>query len=208
MVRFYLRRLNRLEVGGLEHLPPGGGVVILSNHLSAVDVVVLPLCALQAYPDELPWQPAKAELFGVPLLGFLIRKLRAFPVRRGGHDFRAMWRLVDLMRESKVILYPEGTRSRDGRLGRGQRIVGRLLHLARPRVIPAAIRGTARMLPPGRIWPRLGSRIEVRFGPPLELGEEFGKPLTREVCEQVMNKVMAAIGELLAEGAHPERVSA
>ncbi|RMF88032.1 MAG: 1-acyl-sn-glycerol-3-phosphate acyltransferase [Nitrospinota bacterium] len=189
--------LNRLKVTGWEHVPPGGGVVLASNHVSLFDTLLIPWVNIAKVKLEVVWAPAKAELFRIPIVSQLIRSWGAFPVRRRAQDFRAMRQIVELMRREKVMLFPEGTRSRDGRLGKGNRMAGKLIYEARPVVIPTAVIGTERLLPKGKILPRLFTRLEVRFGPPVPLEEYYAMEDTKETAEAITNAVMEAIAQQL-----------
>jgi 1-acyl-sn-glycerol-3-phosphate acyltransferase len=197
----FLAGLNRLKVTGAEHVPPGGGVLLAANHLSLVDTLLIPWVNIAKVRLEVIWAPAKAELFNIPVINHIIASWGAFPVQRGGRDVRAMRRLVDLMRREKVMLFPEGTRSPDGWLGRGNRVVGKLIYLARPTVIPTAILGTDRLLAKGRLLPRLFSKLEVRFGPPLDLECYFAAEDTKATAEALMSSVMRSIARLRGEEA-------
>jgi 1-acyl-sn-glycerol-3-phosphate acyltransferase len=195
----FLAGLNRLKVTGAEHVPPGGGVLLAANHLSLVDTLLIPWVNIAKVRLEVVWAPAKAELFDIPLINHIITSWGAFPVQRGGRDVRAMRRLVELMRCEKVMLFPEGTRSVDGCLGRGNRVVGKLIYLARPTVIPTAILGTDRLLAKGQLLPRLFSKLEVRFGPPLDLACYYAAEDTKETAEALMAGVMNSIARLRGE---------
>jgi 1-acyl-sn-glycerol-3-phosphate acyltransferase len=197
----FLAGLNRLKIVGAEHVPPGGGVLLAANHLSIVDTLLIPWVNMARVGPEVVWAPAKAELFTLPVIHHIITSWGAFPVQRGHSDVRAMRRLVELMRRDKVMLFPEGTRSIDGRLGRGNRAVGKLIYLARPTVIPTAILGTDRLLAKGCTLPRLFSRLEVRFGPPLELESYYAAANTKATAEAITAYVMRSIARLRGEEA-------
>ena len=197
----FLAGLNRLKVTGVEHVPPGGGVLLAANHLSIFDTLLIPWVNIAKVRLEVVWAPAKAELFDIPVINHIIASWGAFPVQRGGRDVRAMRRLVELMRCEKVMLFPEGTRSVDGWLGRGNRVVGKLIYLARPIVIPTAILGTDRLLAKGRLLPRLFSKLEVRFGPPLDLESYYAAKDTKATAEALMTAVMRSIARLRGEEA-------
>ena len=190
---------NRLRITGAEHVPAGGGVLLAANHRSIVDTLLIPWAILAKVKLEVVWAPAKAELFEVPLLNRLITSWGAFPVRRGGRDLQAVRQLVELMRREKVMLFPEGTRSADGRLGLGNRTVGKLIYLARPIVIPTAILGTDRLLAKGRLFPRPFSALEVRFGPPLDLTSYYAAEDTKATAAAISRLVMRNIAQLLGE---------
>jgi 1-acyl-sn-glycerol-3-phosphate acyltransferase len=174
-------------------------VLLVANHLSIFDTLLIPWANLSKVRLEVVWAPAKVELFAIPLLNRIIASWGAFPVQRGGRDLRAMRRLIDLMQREKVMLFPEGTRSADGCLGRGNRTVGKLIYLARPIVIPTAILGTDRLLAKGRLVPRLFSRIEVRFGPPLDLAQYYAAEDTKATAEAIIHVVMRNIARLRGE---------
>jgi 1-acyl-sn-glycerol-3-phosphate acyltransferase len=197
----FLAGLNRLKITGGEHVPAGGGVLLAANHVSIVDTLLIPWANIAKVCLEVVWAPAKAELFDIPVLNRVIASWGAFPVQRGGGDVGGMRRLVELMRHEKVMLFPEGTRSADGRLGKGNRAVGKLIYLARPIVIPTAILGTERSLAKGRIIPRLFSTLEVRFGPPLELGRYYAAPDTKATAEAITYDLMRSIARLRGEEA-------
>jgi 1-acyl-sn-glycerol-3-phosphate acyltransferase len=197
----FLAGLNRLEITGAEHVPPGGGVLLAANHLSIFDTLVIPWVNIAKVRLEVVWAPAKAELFAIPVINHIIASWGAFPVQRGGRDVHAMRRLVELMRREKVMLFPEGTRSADGWLGPGNRVVGKLIYLARPTVIPTAILGTDRLLAKGRLIPRVFSKLEVRFGPPLDLERYYAAEDSKATAEAIMFVVMRSIARLRDEEA-------
>ena len=195
----FLVGCNRLKITGAEHVPPGGGVLLAANHLSIFDTLVIPWANIATVGLEKVWAPAKAELFDIPLLSRIIASWGAFPVRRGARDLGAMRQLVGLMRREKVMLFPEGTRSPDGRLGAGNRAVGKLIYLARPCVIPTAISGTDRLLAKGHLLPRLFSRLEVRFGPALDLEPYYAAGDSKATAEAIIHVVMRHIARLRGE---------
>jgi 1-acyl-sn-glycerol-3-phosphate acyltransferase len=112
-----------------------------------------------------------------------------------------MRQLVKLLQREKVMLFPEGTRSADGALGRGNRMVGKLIYWARPTVIPTAILGTDRLLARGRRMPRLFSPLEVRFGPPLDLQPYYAAADCKATAETISSVVMRSIARLRGEEA-------
>jgi 1-acyl-sn-glycerol-3-phosphate acyltransferase len=197
----FLVGFNRLTVTGAEHVPPGGGVLFAANHLSLIDTLLIPWVNIAKVRLEVVWAPAKAELFDIPVINRIITSWGAFPVHRSGRDARAIRHLVELMRHEKVMLFPEGTRSADGWLGRGNRMVGKLIYVARPTVIPTAILGTERLLAKGRLRPRLFSELEVRFGPPLDLRCYYAAADTKATAEALTSAVMRSIARLRGEEA-------
>ena len=185
---FALMRLAfRLEVRGREHVPATGPVLIVSNHVSVLD----PPFVGGASPRELYFL-AKEELFAIPLFGRLIRGLNARPVKRDGTDSRALKAALKLLAEDRaLLLFPEGTRQREGRLGAGKPGAGMLAVMSGAPVVPAYVSGSAQALPPGRALPR-PSRVRVSFGPPLHfkaVGSERRKEQYREATEEMMRAI-------------------
>jgi 1-acyl-sn-glycerol-3-phosphate acyltransferase len=195
----FLAGLNRLKITGAEYVPAGGGVLFAANHLSIFDTLLIPWVNIAKVHMEVVWAPAKAELFELPLISRIIASWGAFPVDRGGRDIRAMRRLTELMRREKVMLFPEGTRSPDGQMGRGNRMVGKLIYHARPVIIPTAILGTDQLLAKNRLVPRLFSRIEVRFGPAVDLAAFYHADDTKATAEAIVHTVMRHIACLRGE---------
>jgi 1-acyl-sn-glycerol-3-phosphate acyltransferase len=199
MLAVFFKGLNHLKISGSEHVPSGGGVLLAANHLSIFDTLLIPWVNIATVRLEVVWAPAKVELFDIPLINRIIKSWGAFPVHRGGGDLRAMRRLLDLMQREKVMLFPEGTRSADGRLGAANRIVGKLIYLARPVVIPTALVGTERLLAKGRMVPHLFSDLEVRFGPPLDLQRYYQAEDTKATAQAIAHTVMRSIARLRGE---------
>lgn len=189
---------HRVEVRGRKGLPPReSGVVFLANHVSAADGPVL---AVTLWPRPL-WFASKEGLYRGWLGGLawmLGTALHTFPVRRDRWDESTARLFEDLVRRRRdVLLFPEGTRSRSGRLQRGRAGVGLLLLQAQPVVVPVLIQGLERILPPGRgIEIRRRRRALVRFGQPMDLAEWRERPATRETGQAIVDAVMAEIARM------------
>ncbi|MGB3443642.1 MAG: lysophospholipid acyltransferase family protein [Actinophytocola sp.] len=184
-----------IRVEGREHLPRTGAVVLASNHLSFIDSVVIRLAA----PRRVTFL-AKDEYFtGRGLRGRLVRwfftAVGSVPVSRGSH--RAAQAALDTAREvldggNVFGIYPEGTRSLDGKLYRGRTGVAWLALATGAPVVPVALAGTERLQPVGKRVPR-PHRVTVRFGPPMTF---LGDPKSARARRAVTDEVMLAIGEL------------
>jgi len=161
--------LFRLRAYGQERLPKRGGALLLANHQSYADPVLLGVPS----PRRLAFM-AREPLFRNPVFGALIRALGAFPVRQGKPDKSAIRLAVDLLRSGRLlVLYPEGTRTPDGAvlpIKGGFRL---LVRRAGVPVIPVALQGAFEAWPRSRRLPRPG-RIRVLFGRPIPPSEFDG----------------------------------
>jgi len=191
VIGIYASGINRFRVHGLENIPRAGGVLLASNHISGYETVFLPWAVMRRYPLQMVWAPAKEELFRNPFLGALFKSWGAFPVKRG-RDVRAGKTLNDLLKTEKVMLFPEGTRNRDGALGKGNRGVGKLIYDTRPTVVPTALSGLNRWKFPGVAQPGA-----VVFGPPLDFTDLFAREDCKETHLLIVERVMDAIAALL-----------
>jgi len=207
VVQLFFRLCCHVRIEGSEYIPSQGGVVLVSNHISAFDTLLLPYTVLVTQGMQIIWAPAKAELFRSRLMGCLFTSLGVFPVRRGQHDRQAMRRMITHMRTDKMMLFPEGTRSRDGRLQDGKRTVGKLIYAARPVVIPAAIIGTERILSHLKALFRGRAPVCVHYGKPVDLQRYYALPDTKETAVAIMQEVMSAIGSLLYNTPQPIETS-
>jgi len=182
-----MRLLFRLEVHGREQVPAAGPLLLVSNHVSLLD----PPIVGGAAPRDLHYL-AKEELFGVPVLGWLIRRLNARPVKRDGADGRALKTGLRLLRDGRALLvFPEGTRGVEGRLGEGKPGAGMLAVMSGAPVVPVHVSGSGRALPAGRVVPR-PAKVRVRFGPPLHFkaaGAEERKERYREATREMMRAI-------------------
>lgn len=204
VIGVYASGLNRFRSEGTENLPPvGQGVLIASNHISAYETIFIPWAVLRCRPFSMLWAPAKEELFAGPLQRLLYSSWGAFPVKRG-RDVKAGRTINDLLIDQQVMLYPEGTRHRDGVLGKGNRGVGKIIYDTRPMVVPTALVGLNRWKFPG-----FGQDGKVIFGAPIDFSDYYLMKDCKETHQAIVDRVMGAIAELLRrEGAYVEPPSA
>lgn len=193
--------LFRPRVIGRENVPLTGPVILASNHLSFIDSIVIPSVA----PRRVALL-AKAEYFTAGgVSGWFTRTLfgalGALPVERETH--RAAQAALDtalgvLTRGGAFGIYPEGTRTRDGRLARGKTGVAWLALTADCPVVPVAVHGTDRVQPVGARWPR-PRRVTVTFGAPLTFPDHRGQAgkgrARREVTDAVMEQIAVLSGQ-------------
>jgi 1-acyl-sn-glycerol-3-phosphate acyltransferase len=206
LVMVLFRLLWRPVIEGREHIPPTGPVIVASNHLSFIDSIVIPL----AVPRRVVFL-AKAEYFeGRSLLSLprraFFRTFGAVPVQREQQrDAQASLALaLDVLARGDAFgIYPEGTRSRDGRLYRGRTGVGWLAIASGAPVVPVGLIGTDRVQPVGARFPRV-HRVRVRFGPPVDPKGYAGSPgqARRRLTDDVMGAVAGLSGQRRAPGYH------
>ncbi len=201
VIRPLLWVLLRPRVTGRENVPLTGPVILASNHLSFIDSILIPIVA----PRRVRLL-AKAEYFtGGGISGWFTRALftglGAYPVERETH--RAAQAALDtamavLEQGDAFGIYPEGTRSRDGRLARGKTGVAWLALTADCPVVPVAVSGTDRVQPIDARWPR-PRRVSVTFGQPLTFPEHRGLAgkgrARREVTDAIMEEIAALSGQ-------------
>jgi 1-acyl-sn-glycerol-3-phosphate acyltransferase len=191
----FLRTLWRPEITGSEHIPASGGAILASNHLSIVDSIFLPLMV-----DRPVTFAAKSEYFTGTrpidrITGAYMRATKQLSVdraeARAGLDM--LEAALDLLRRGALFgIYPEGTRSPDGRLYRGRPGIGWLALNSGLPVIPVAMSGTDRVLPPGRKVPRV-AKIGIRVGEPLTFEDARALPSASRQRRAITDEVMKAI---------------
>ena len=193
-----LHLLARTEITGTDNVPSSGAAILASNHVSILDSFYLPL--LLERPVTFA---AKSEYFTGKrptdrIVGTYLKATKQLSVDRTGARAgqEMLQAALGLLNDGALFgIYPEGTRSPDGRLYRGRTGVGWLALHARVPVIPVAMFGTLRMLPPGQKIPRPG-RVQVKIGKPLHFDEYFDQPAGARQRRAVTDRVMEAIGEL------------
>jgi 1-acyl-sn-glycerol-3-phosphate acyltransferase len=190
------------EVSGKENFPRTGGIIVAPNHLSYADWGAVAMLCYRAghYPEFL----IKSGVFEVKYIGSFLRKVGQLPVYRGRTDAALVLGDAErgIRRGGCVIVYPEGTASRDPALWpmRARTGVARLALATGAPVIPVAHWGAQEVLPYGEKKPRLFPRKRVRIvaGPPVDLSAFEGQPLTRDVLRGATDAVMADVTRLLA----------
>jgi len=206
----FLRLLWRPEIVGSEHIPATGGAILASNHLSLVDSIFLPLMVQRPVTFA-----AKSEYFtGTKLTervtGFYLRATKQLSVDRAGA--RAGQDMLEaalaLLRRGGLFgIYPEGTRSPDGRLYRGRTGVGWLALKSGLPVLPVAMSGTDQVLPPGHKVPRF-TKIKITVGEPLSFGAHEDQPVLARQRRVITDEVMRAIQALSGQEYVPMYASA
>lgn len=190
--------LNRTVIYGRGRVPKETNTLFLSNHQSMIDSFLITFGAVfpreLVRPSLLPWHPAAQEnFFRNPFLSWLFTQLKCIPVRPGRRDLKAIHRSIRALRDSTMILFPEGTRTRDGSIGEGRPGAGLVALGTGARLVPVTLVGMDRVLPIGAKWPRTGNRVVVYFGRPVPYGDLASGPRSREAAQAIVDRVMARI---------------
>lgn len=204
------RTLCRPTIQGRENVPETGAVLLASNHLSFVDSVAIPLAVTQRQVRFL----AKSDYFeGTSVKGRVTKamfsSLGAIPVQRG--DARGAMLSLEMMLDrlrlgEACVIYPEGTRSQDGRLYRGRTGVAYLAMESKAPVVPVAVSGTQEVQPIGASMPRPRT-FGIRFGEPMDfsIGYDHLAPgkARRVITDRVMDAIHELSGQERANGYNP-----
>lgn len=176
----------RAEIIGKENLPAEGGVILAANHMSNWDPPFL--ATFLSRPVS---YMAKKELFDVPILRQIIESCYSFPVKRGAADRGAIKAALQALKEGRCIgLFPEGTRSRDGKIHKAEAGVALLAAMGDVPVVPAAILGTDRIFSLRSFFPKL----TVIYGKPMLLDRKHRDKETLQIFSQ---KIMEEIGKMV-----------
>ncbi|TMC17007.1 MAG: 1-acyl-sn-glycerol-3-phosphate acyltransferase [Chloroflexi bacterium] len=182
---FIFSLITRIHIRGRYYLPKKGPYILVCNHLSWTDIPLIPLFV----PGKVTYM-AKEELFHSPV-GWLVRFLGAFPVKRGEGDRQAIRSASEQLKNGKVfVIYPEGTRSKTGTLGKAHSGVGMIALRAQVPVIPVAIWGTENALK------KFGTDVTISYGKPI-LFKPKGTKITREDIDYATEETMRHIAAML-----------
>jgi 1-acyl-sn-glycerol-3-phosphate acyltransferase len=187
----FSRTYFQLKLVGVEHIPTAGPVIITPNHQTYADP---PLVSI---PVRRPvYYMAWSRLFEIPLFGRFIRLLRAFPVQIESSDPRATREAVRLLQAGQALMiFPEGERSRDGRVQHFKPGAFRLAASLATPVLPVTIAGGHDAWPPGRVLPRPG-RITITYHAPLHADPNLEpRPAARDLAARARATVVSALSQ-------------
>jgi 1-acyl-sn-glycerol-3-phosphate acyltransferase len=197
-----LRAAWRPTVTGREHVPPRGPTILASNHLSVVDSIILP-----SVLDRPVYFLAKNDYFlGTGARGAIMRTimhgLNQIPVDRSGGraSLLALDAALPVLADGNVLgIFPEGTRSPDGRLYRGRPGVAKLALDSGATLVPVGIVDTEKIQPIGARLPGFGPGIQIRFGPPLDLSRWRDGPADSRTLRRLTERLMREIQKLTGQ---------
>lgn len=180
LVKAVLTPVYRIEVIGKENIPADGGVLLCSNHIDNLDPPVVGITATRPVHFM-----AKDELFSVPVLGKILPHLNAFPVKRGMSDREALRKGLAILKEGKVLgLFPEGTRSKTGEMGKGLAGAGFFALRSDAYVVPCAVIGPYKAF----------RKLKVVYGKPIDMASVKERKLN---AEQTTDLIMSEIQGLI-----------
>jgi 1-acyl-sn-glycerol-3-phosphate acyltransferase len=183
----YVKLFNRLRVSGFENIPASGPAVIIANHMSLWDPVLM-FCLIK----RRVYFMAKEELFSIPFIGYVLRRCFAFPVKRTAIDRSALKKASQVLNEGHVlVIFPEGHRSKNGDLQPFKEGAALFAHRADAPVIPVLFENTFKIFPKA-IW----KTTKAICGAPLDLSEFQGKKTDSALLSEMTDRFTASIRQM------------
>ncbi len=185
----------RRKIVGAENIPQDGPALICANHQSFID----PPLVGSSVRRPIHYM-ARHDLFSVPVLGRLIARVNAFPVKRaGGGDPAAFKNIFRLLQDKEIVLlFPEGTRSRDGNLQKPLPGAGLIVYQAKVPVIPCYVHGSREVLPRGSRFLHFHP-LTVTFGRPIDFSAYYQREKSKDLYREISAKIMSEIAALKAQ---------
>ena len=180
--RFTFNLLFSPKVIGAENVPKEGAMIMAANHMSNWDPPIL-----GTYLPRTVGYMAKEELFKPAIAGAIIKSLNAFPVKRGASDRGAIKMALNILKKGLCLgIFPEGTRSRDGKLHKAQAGVSLIAAMIKAPVVPTALIGTNKIWSKEEKFPQL----TIVFGEPIYYeGKSNDKAALEEFSQEIMKKI-------------------
>lgn len=186
MSRLLANMFWKFRVFGLENLPREGGVLLASNHQSVLD----PVLVASVLPREMHFM-ARRTLFKNPIFRAIIVRYNAFAIERDSADVKGVKEAIRRLEAGSILLvFPEGTRTGDGTIGRMKPGIGMLAERAAVPIVPVLIDGAYEVLPKGAKLPRIRGRISLVFGKPLPPSDD------KTAVNRIYDAVVGLKGEL------------
>lgn len=196
IIGFVSRLLWDARIEGADNLPRTGPFILVTNHTSNLDPLMMGWASGNQI-DRVVHFMAKVEMRSWPILGWLATQSGVYFVRRGERDRAAQQFSLDALEDGRPIaIFPEGTRSRTGRLQAGKPGAALLAMRSGAPIVPAGISGTQRIFPNGSWFPR-ASKVRIRIGEPFSLPHQPTGRLDRDALAAGTERIMSAIEDLL-----------
>jgi 1-acyl-sn-glycerol-3-phosphate acyltransferase len=199
--RVGLAGLTRIRIeGAIDEIPKTGPVIIAANHSSNLDVPVLGSSLMPRIGRRFQWL-GKRELFDWPVVGWIAREGGVHAIERGAADVEAFRLAARLLDDGHALfVFPEGTRSHDGKLGEGRDGVSVLALRTGAPIVPVGVTGSYERWPRGQKLPHPGGRVTVRVGSPFRLADELPADLDRRAAKSaatdlIMRRIAALVPE-------------
>ncbi len=182
LCRFWFGIIFRTRVIGAENIPKEGAFILAANHVSNWDPPFLGTFIAR----EVNYM-GKEELFKNPIMAAICRGLHVFPVKRGAADKTAIKTAVKILKDGKCLgIFPEGTRSKTGKLGKAEAGVSLIAAMTKAAIIPAAIVDTEKIFSKEKFLPRLA----VVYGKPIKFsGSTKDKEALANFAQELMNEI-------------------
>ena len=185
LCRFWFGAILRTKVIGAENIPKNGAFILAANHVSNWDPPFL-----GAFIDREVNYMGKEELFKNPVMAAICRALHVFPVKRGAADKTAIKTAIKILKDGKCLgIFPEGTRSKTGKLGKAEAGVSLIAAMTKAPIIPAAIINTEKIFSREKFLPKLA----VVYGTPIKFS---GSTKDKEALENFAQSLMKEIAKL------------
>ena len=195
----------KLKVVGKENVPSRGrnnkGIIIMANHLSHLDAFLIGFAAFPRFYKPF-FYPADAKLWKLPFFRPILHGMNCIPIFKGSKNLDVVKYNIAIVNNGGSICYfPEGARSKDGKLQPGKLGAGWLAHTTRALVIPCAVKNTNVAMPVGKPFTLGGGSrrivLKVIFGPPLDLRKFYKLPNSRDTSKRITDYIMEEISHLL-----------
>ncbi|MDP7244479.1 MAG: lysophospholipid acyltransferase family protein [Flavobacteriales bacterium] len=183
------------EVGGLENLPKKGAFIVVANHASYMDHLII-MCTLVPHLNRKVHFLSKKEHFSNPIKSMWHRWAGAIPLDRQAGGKEALRWAVKALKQGKIIaIHPEGTRTLTGKLQKGKTGIVRLALAAKVPVVPVGLIRTFEILPKGKYIPRL-KRATMNIGKPMYFKKYYNKKITKTLLRKITKETMKEIARL------------
>lgn len=189
----YLHIFHFYRAYNIENIPAKGGFIAAANHASFLDP---PIIGVSSFHRVFRYM-ARDTLFKLPVWGWMLENMGAIPLKRGAVDRNAWENVINCLKDGWIVgMFPEGTRSPDGAIKQARAGAGMMAYRAKCGVIPVYIHNSFNAWPKGSSLPRLFVPVKVVYGKPITFEEQFAKEESKEVYQEITDRIMAEITRL------------